>query len=74
MSTADTSDVNDLDKKPQRTPDELRMALQNAETNLRSVKATKKSMTAAYNDQLKDIESEIVDILDQLNQLEEQKG
>lgn len=60
---------NENEAKPQRTPDELRQALQNCEVRRREVKSIRKSITKDYNEQLKDIDDEITGILDQLKQL-----
>ena len=62
------------DTKPQRSPEELRRALQTCEVQLREVKTTKKSVVSGYNDSIKDIESEISEILDQLKTLEQPKA
>ena len=59
----------DMDAKPQRNMDELHRALHTAEENRRTVKTTKKTVVAGYNETLKDIESEITEILDQMKEL-----
>ena len=51
---------------PQRSPEELREALVNCERRLAEVKRTKKSVTKDYADQIKDIDTEIAGILEQL--------
>ena len=56
--------------KPQRTAEDLRKSLHTCEMQMREVKALKKSVTASYNDQIKDINDEITGILEQLDVLE----
>ena len=60
------SGKNGVATKPQRTAEELRQALHVCEVNRRETKDKKKSVTAGYNQILKDLDLEINDILDQL--------
>jgi hypothetical protein len=56
--------------KPQRTAEELRIALHKCEVSKREITAAKKAATGSYNDSLKDVDKEIEGVLDQLKQLE----
>lgn len=73
--TIDNSSGKDgVATKPQRTAEELRIALHTCEVNRQDTIKTKKAQTSAANDLLKDIGIEINDILSQLKQLEPPKG
>ena len=52
--------------KPQRTPDELRMALENVDRQIIEVEAEKKASAKNYNERLKDLKSERDAIVEQL--------
>ena len=54
--------------KPQRSVEELRIALHTCEVNRRDTKEKRKSIVGGYNQILKDLEAEITDILDQIKQ------
>ena len=59
-------DDDTLNEKPQRSPEELKQALVDCERRLAEVKRTKKSVVKDYADQIKEIETEIAGILEQL--------
>lgn len=52
--------------KPQRSADELRTALEDAERRLQDLKRRKKDAVAGFNERIKDQEAEIEGILEQL--------
>lgn len=54
---------------PQRTVDELRIALHQAESNRRDNREKKKALVKGYNDVISDLDKEIIDLLDQLKTL-----
>ena len=54
--------------KPQRTPEELRMSLENIDRQLIEVEAEKKAAAKAYNERLKDLKAERDAIIEQLEQ------
>jgi arylsulfatase A-like enzyme len=51
---------------PQRSPEELRLALEECEKRIRSLKEQKKATSKDYNDQIKELDEEIGSILEQL--------
>jgi len=51
---------------PQRSPEELRMALQECTKRQIALKELKKAVTKDYAEQIKEIDHEITDILAQL--------
>ena len=53
---------------PQRTPEELRMSLENIDRQLIEVEAEKKSSAKAYNERIKDLKAERDAIIEQLGQ------
>lgn len=65
----DKSGKDGVATKPQRTVEELRVALHTCEVNRRETREKKKSIVGGYNQILKDLELEINDILDQLKTL-----
>lgn len=67
--TDDKSGKDGVATKPQRTAEELRVALHTCEVNRRETRDKKKSIVGGYNQILKDLELEINDILDQLRTL-----
>lgn len=56
--------------KPQRTASELRTALEDAERRLQDLKRRKKEQVAIFNERIKDQESEIEGILEQLETMQ----
>ena len=56
----------DVEKKPVRSPEELRQSLELCEKRRRTLKGDKKASVKDYNEQLADVEAEIGDILTQL--------
>jgi hypothetical protein len=54
--------------KPQRTPDELRLSLENVDRQMIEVEAEKKAAVKNYNERLKDLKSERDAIIEQLGQ------
>ena len=66
LNDPNVSGKNGEATKPQRSPEELRIALHTAEVNRRDVKEKKKSVVAGYTATIKDLELEINDLLDQL--------
>ena len=55
--------------KPQRTPDELRMALENVDRQIIEVEAEKKASAKNYNERLKDLKAERDAVIEQLEAL-----
>lgn len=58
----DPCDIN----KPQRSPDELRRALEESARQQKALKAAKKSADDDFNGRIKELDLEIASILDQL--------
>lgn len=58
--------MDELIDKPQRTPDELRRALENVDRQIIEVEAEKKASAKNYNERLKDLKSERDAIVEQL--------
>ena len=54
---------------PQRTPDELRMSLENIDRQLIEVEAEKKAAAKGYNERIKDLKAERDAIIEQLGGL-----
>lgn len=52
--------------KPQRTPEELRMSLENIDRQLIEVENEKKASNKAYNERIKDLKAERDAIIEQL--------
>ena len=53
---------------PQRTPEELRMSLENIDRQLIEVEAEKKAAAKQYNERIKDLKAERDAIIEQLGQ------
>jgi hypothetical protein len=53
---------------PQRTPEELRMSLENIDRQLIEVEAEKKAAAKGYNERIKDLKAERDAIIEQLGQ------
>lgn len=58
--------MDSLIDKPQRTPDELRRALENVDRQMIEVEVMKKAVVKDYNERLKDLKSERDAIIEQL--------
>lgn len=54
------------DQKPQRSPEELRVALEQCLRRKDEIKASKKRQVKDHNDQLAEVDSEIDGLLQQL--------
>jgi ribosomal protein L29 len=63
------AEKNDLENnaEPQRSPEELRMALQECTKRQIALREQKKAVAKDYADQIKEIDHEIADILSQLD-------
>ena len=60
--------------KPQRSADELRRGLEEANRHLLDLEAEKKRVVKSYNERIKDMKTEIESVVTQLKLLEEKHG
>lgn len=69
----DIETANGLNK-PQRTPEELRMGLEETTRRLLALRREKKSVVADYNERIKDLETELESLDTQLKLLRDKNG